>query len=197
MTTEQKQLDATKTNNLFDYNIFLVGFMGAGKTTVAKALTKKLGMRCIEMDQMIAEKQGMSIPEIFDMYGETYFRNLESNCLIELQHVRQSVVSCGGGIVMREDNAENMKKSGRVVLLTATPETILERVRDSDDRPILENHKNVDFISRLMEKRSGKYRKIADVVVATDGKPVDEICDEIIAKLIRFDDEKEKQGTEK
>lgn len=182
---------------LFDYNIFLIGFMGAGKSTVAGELTKKLEMHKVEMDQMIAEKQGMSISEIFDMYGETYFRNLESNCLIELQHVKQSVVSCGGGIVMREDNAENMKKNGRVVLLTATPETILERVKDSNDRPILENHKNVEFIAQLMEKRREKYSRVADITVETDGKSVDEICDEIIAGLIRFDRQKEqaeKQG---
>lgn len=178
---------------LFDYNIFLVGFMGAGKTTVASELTKKLEMHRVEMDQMIVEKQGMSISEIFDMYGETYFRNLESNCLIELQHVKQSVVSCGGGIVMREDNAENMKKNGRVVLLTATPQTILERVKDSNERPILEHHKNVQFIAELMEKRKEKYKNIADVTIQTDGKTIDEICDEIIAKLIKFDNNKEKE----
>ena len=77
------------------------------------------------MDQLIVEKQGMSISEIFDEYGETYFRNLESNCLIELQHERQCIVSCGGGVVMRDDNADNMKANGRVVLLTADPATIL------------------------------------------------------------------------
>lgn len=176
---------------LFDYNIFLVGFMGAGKTTVASELTKKLEMNRIEMDELISERQKMSISEIFDLYGETYFRNLESNCLIELQHVKQSVVSCGGGIVMRDDNAENMKKNGRVVLLTATPETILERVKDSNERPILEHHKNVEFISQLMDKRREKYKNIADITVQTDGKSIDEICDEIIAKLIAFDNERE------
>lgn len=181
---------------LFDYNIFLVGFMGAGKTTVASELTKKLEMNKVEMDQMISEKQKMSISEIFDLYGETYFRNLESNCLIELQHVKQSVVSCGGGIVMRDDNAENMKKNGRVVLLTATPQTILDRVKDSNERPILEHHKNVEFISQLMDKRKEKYKNIADITVKTDGKTIDEICDEIIAKLIEFDNEREAQAKE-
>jgi shikimate kinase len=187
----EKNSRKVQAKSLFDYNIFLIGFMGAGKTTVASELTRKLEMNRVEMDQMIVEKQGMSISEIFDEYGETYFRNLESNCLIELQHVKQSVVSCGGGVVVREDNADHMKKNGRVVLLTAKPETILERVKDSNDRPILENHKNVQFIASLMEKRREKYQQVADVKVETDGKTIDEICDEIIAKLIEFDNQKE------
>ncbi len=180
-----------QAKSLFDYNVFLIGFMGAGKTTIAAELERKLEMRRVEMDAMIVEKQGMSISEIFDEYGEAYFRNLESNCLIELQKVKQSIVSCGGGVVMREDNSEHMKKNGRVVLLTAKPETILERVKDSNDRPILNNHMNVEFISNLLEKRREKYHAVADIEVATDGKNEDQICDEIIAKLIAFDNERE------
>jgi shikimate kinase len=84
-----------------------------------------------------------------------------------------------------------MKKNGRVVLLTAKPETILERVKDSDERPILNNHMNVEFISDLMEKRRERYLAVADVIVETDGKTVTQITDEIIAKLIRLDNEKE------
>ena len=182
-----------QTKALFDYNVFLVGFMGAGKTTVASELEKKLEMNRIEMDDMIAQKQGMSIPEIFDTYGETYFRDLESNCLIELQKVKQSIVSCGGGVVMRDENAEHMKKNGRVVLLEASPQVILERVKDSNDRPILNGHMNVDYIEQLLAKRKEKYQAIADVVVNTDHKTASEIVDEIIAKLIAFDNEKEQK----
>ncbi|XME01462.1 shikimate kinase [Lachnospiraceae bacterium C1.1] len=181
-----------QAKSLFDYNVFLIGFMGAGKSTIASELQRKLEMNRVEMDEMIVEKQGMSISEIFDEYGEAYFRNLESNCLIELQKVKQSIVSCGGGVVMREDNSEHMKKNGRVVLLTASSETILERVKDSDERPILNNHMNVEFINSLQEKRREKYNAVADITVATDGKTADEICDEIIAKLIDFDNAREK-----
>ncbi len=181
-----------QAKRLFDYNVFLIGFMGAGKSTIANELERKLEMNRVEMDAMIVEKQGMSISEIFDEYGEIYFRNLESNCLIELQKVKQSIVSCGGGVVMRSDNADHMKKNGRIVLLTATPETILERVKDSHDRPILNNNMNVEFISDLMSKRKERYEEVADVIVQTDGKSTDQICDEIIAKLIKFDNESEK-----
>ena len=92
---------------------------------------------------------------------------------------------------MRDDNAESMKANGRVVLLTADPATILERVKDSDERPLLNNNMNVDFISSLLEKRREKYRAVADIIVETDGKTINDICDEIIAKLIAFDNENE------
>lgn len=176
---------------LFDYNVFLVGFMGAGKTTIASELERKLEMNRVEMDEMISKKQGMSISEIFDEYGEAYFRNLESNCLIELQKIKQSIVSCGGGVVMRDDNAEHMKKNGRVVLLQASPQTILDRVKDSNERPILNGHMNVDYIAQLLEKRKEKYKTIADVTIDTDNKTESEIVDEIIAKLIAFDNKNE------
>jgi shikimate kinase len=176
-----------QAKSLFDYNVFLVGFMGAGKSTIARDLMEKLEMDRVEMDEMIVQKQGMSVSEIFDEYGEAYFRNLESNTLIELQKRKQTIVSCGGGVVMRPDNAEHMKKNGRVVLLTAKPETILERVKDSDERPILNNHMNVEFIAELMEKRRERYLAVADVIVETDAKTVTQITDEIIAKLIQLD----------
>lgn len=178
---------------LFDYNVFLIGFMGAGKSTIARELERKLEMQRIEMDELIEKKQGMTISEIFSEYGETYFRNLESNCLIELQKIKQAIVSCGGGIVLRPDNADHMKKNGRIVLLTAEPMTILDRVKDSTSRPILNNHMNVDYIKDLMDQRREKYLAVADVVVATDHKSTDEICDEIIAKLIAFDREQEEK----
>ena len=176
-----------QSKSLFNYNVFLVGFMGAGKTTIAQGLSELLEMERIEMDQVIAEKQGMSIPEIFEEYGETYFRNLESNALIEMQKRNQAVISCGGGVVVRADNADHMKKHGRVVLLTAEPETIYFRVKDSDERPILNNNMNVDYIGELMDKRWEKYQSVADVAVQTDQRDVVDICQEIISKLIALD----------
>lgn len=182
-----------QAKSLFDYNIFLIGFMGAGKSTIAGELKEKLEMDRVEMDQMIVEKQGMSISEIFDEYGEVYFRNLESNTLIEMQKRKQTIVSCGGGVVMREDNASHMKKNGRIVLLTAKPETIYERVKDSDERPILNGNMNVGFIESLMDKRRERYLKVADVVVETDAKNVTQICEEIISKLIKLDNEESEE----
>ena len=106
-------------------NIFLIGFMGAGKTSVAQCLQQMFHMDVIEMDQVIALREGCSIPEIFDRYGEAYFRDLESNLLREISKSRGQIVSCGGGAILREENIKEMKRSGKVVLLTASPETIL------------------------------------------------------------------------
>lgn len=168
---------------LFARNIALIGFMGAGKSTVSHCLKDMLAMEEVETDAMIVEAEGMAITDIFAKYGEPYFRNCESNAIIELQDRRQVIISCGGGAVMRDENVENLKKSSRIVLLTATPETTLERVKDSDERPILNGHMNVEYIAQLMEKRREKYEEAADIVIATDGKTVIEICEELIRKL--------------
>lgn len=172
-----------QARTLFTHNIFLIGFMGVGKSTVSDYLSKILASPQVEMDQVIVKKEQMSINKIFEEYGEEYFRNCETNLLIELQKRNNQIVSCGGGVAMREINVQEMKKNGRVVLLTASPETILERVKDSDERPLLRGRKNTEYISELMEIRRPKYRAAADVIVDTDNKSVEEIAEEIVAKL--------------
>ena len=184
ITRNSKKIQARK---LFDYNIVLIGFMGAGKSTISDYLKNALAMDVVEMDQCIVERQGMSISDIFETYGEEYFRELETNLLIEMQSQSNVVVSCGGGVPMRERNVVEMKKNGRVVLLTAKPETILERVKDNHDRPLLENNKTVPFIADLMEKRRAKYEAAADIVIQTDGKSELEICEELIHRLREAD----------
>lgn len=168
---------------LFDYNIVLIGFMGAGKSTISSYLRNAFAMDVVEMDQVIAEEQGMSISEIFDTYGEEYFRNLETQLLIDMQAKQNVIISCGGGVAMRERNVAEMRKNGKVVLLTADPETILDRVKDSDERPLLNGNKNVPFIANLMAARKEKYEAASDIIVRTDGKSVLEICEEMIQKL--------------
>ena len=155
---------------MFDYNVVLIGFMGAGKSTIAELLRTGWGMERIEMDALIEEREGMRISKIFETKGEPYFRDLETELLIELQARSNAVISCGGGVPMRERNVAEMKKNGRVVLLTAHPETILERVKDNHDRPLIENNKTVEGISALMEARRERYMAAADLVIETDRK---------------------------
>lgn len=169
-------------------NIFLIGFMGCGKSTVAAKLNRMYGMNVVEMDQMIEKEQHLSIPEIFERYGEEHFRNLESELLKKIQLGSNQVVSCGGGVVLREQNVAEMKKNGRIVLLTAKPENVLKRVKGNDDRPILKGKKNVQDIAQLMEKRREKYEAAADFVVATDDKQVRAICEEIMQKIEGIED---------
>lgn len=164
-------------------NIFLIGFMGAGKSTIAKALCKELQMQLVEMDARIVEEQGMSINDIFAQYGEDHFRDIESQLILTLGEEGNTIVSCGGGVVVRPQNIEFMKKSGKVVFLSATPETIYERVKNSTDRPILNGHMNVEYIAELMEKRRALYEAAADIKIETDGKSRSVICKEIMERL--------------
>ncbi len=164
-------------------NIFLIGFMGAGKSTVARALHKRLGCPIVEMDERIVQEQGMSINEIFARYGEDAFRDMESNLILTLGQEEASIVSCGGGIILRDCNTEYMKRSGTVVYLSATPETIYKRVHLSTDRPILNGHMNVEYIAGLMEQRRARYEAAADVTIVTDGRSAQAISQEIIEKI--------------
>ena len=180
-----KRIQARK---LFDYNIVLIGFMGAGKSTISDYLSTMFAMKIVEMDQVIAEREQMSIPDIFATYGEEYFRDLETGLLVEMQSRKNTVISCGGGAALRERNVTEMKKNGRVVLLTASPETIFDRVKDRDDRPVLNGRKNVKGISELMEQRREKYEAAADIVINTDNKTVLEVCEELVQRLTEIEE---------
>ena len=168
-----------------DFNVFLIGFMGAGKSTIARCLQKELDMELVEMDERIVQEQGMSINEIFEKVGEAGFRDIESQLVVDLGGQEKSIVSCGGGVVVRPENVENMKKSGKIIFLTATPETILSRVKDGTDRPLLNGHMNVEYIEELMNKRLALYEGAADYMVATGGKTKGEICTEILRLLTK------------
>lgn len=163
-----------------DFNLMLIGFMGTGKSTVANKLKQRLLVEQIEMDALIEQEAGMSIPDIFEKFGEAHFRDLETEMLRKFKEKKPVVVSCGGGAILRDENIEIMKGQGKIILLTATPETIYERVKDSHDRPVLNGNMNVEYISELMEKRRERYEMAADIIIATDGKSVDEICNEIL-----------------
>lgn len=161
-------------------HIFLIGFMGCGKSTNAACLAEMTGAKQVEMDQMIVENEGMAIADIFKEKGEAYFRELETNLIRSFAGVEPAVISCGGGAVLKDENVKFMKECGKIVLLTAEPGTIYERVKDSTDRPVLNGNMNVSYIEELMEKRRPKYEAAADVKVATDGKTAEEICREIL-----------------
>jgi shikimate kinase len=135
------------------------------------------------MDEEIAAGEGMKISDIFAEKGEEYFRTQETKLLKSLEGETDLVISCGGGTAMRECNVAQMKKNGKIVLLGAEPETVYERVRYSHNRPLLEGNMNVGYIRELMEARRPKYEAAADIVVSTDGRSAEDICEEIIKKL--------------
>jgi len=162
-------------------NIVLLGFMGTGKTVVGKALSNKLNLPLYDTDDLVESRSRMSINEIFDQHGENYFRELETKILREFLTYETCIISTGGGIVLKEDNWKILDDNpqGLKVSLMATPDTVYERVKDDDLRPLLQVEDPYQRICELLEKRKELYLK-AEVVIWTDGKTVEELVDDII-----------------
>lgn len=156
--------------------------MGTGKTTVSKCLKQKFGMTILDTDTEIERREGRTIPEIFETEGEEYFRERETELLRELRARENVVIACGGGTVLRDCNVELLKESGTVFLLSAMPETIFERVKNSHHRPLLEQNKSVEGIRRLLEQRNCHYIAAADVIIPIEGKSTEQICREILER---------------
>ena len=166
-------------------NLFLIGFMGCGKSTMARMLSERMQMTLIEMDETIEEEAGLSINEIFETYGEQYFRDLESQLILRIMKTGGAVVSCGGGAILRPENVENMKKNGTVVYFSAKPETIYKRVRYSTNRPLLNGNMNVEHITNLMNQRLPRYEAAADVTIFVDGKEKEQVLEEILQLKVK------------
>ena len=166
-------------------HIYLIGFMGCGKTSVSIAMNRKYDKTVVEADDRIIAKEGRTINQIFAESGEEYFRDLETGVLLELANETDVIVSCGGGMILRPQNVQLMKENGVIVLLDATPETILDRLKDDDSRPNLRGRKTVAGIQELKNKRASAYASAADMKVDTDGKTVDEVAEEIYESINR------------
>lgn len=134
----------------------------------------------MEMDQRIVEQEGMEINEIFARHGQEYFRDRETQTLRELSKIKPAVISCGGGIVLREENIRLMQATGKTILLTASPETILARVKKDDSRPNLKGRKTVEGIQELMDQRRDYYCRAAQITISTDKKTPDEVAEQVI-----------------
>lgn len=170
-------------------NVILIGFMGSGKTTIAKYLSEAYGLELIEMDAQISEREGRSIPEIFAQSGETYFRDLETSLLKELQLKKNLVISCGGGVPLRKENVSEMKRIGRIVLLEVSPQTVFERVRNDTERPLLSGGNRLEGIETLMQERKSKYEAAADFAVSADNRTVEDIGEEIVRRLKEMEEQ--------
>ena len=163
-------------------NIYIMGFMGTGKTTIGKALAEKLGKDFVDLDVEIELYEGMSINEIFEEKGEDYFRELETKILKEVSLRDDLIVSTGGGSIVTHGNLEIVKNSGILITLMASPEEILKRVSDNTDRPLLNVGNPLETIKRLLFERAPFYIK-ADYIIETTGKKVDEVLNEILELL--------------
>lgn len=168
-------------------NVYLIGFMGTGKTAVSKELAKLLPYCLVDMDSAIEDLAAMSIPDIFATMGEEKFRQMETQLLTALGEEGAQIVSCGGGVVLRPENVEIMKKTGSTVLLTATAETVWNRTKNNDHRPLLRDKKGPEDIQPMLDAREPKYKVAADMTIATDDLKPSEIAAKIVEQLAKED----------
>jgi shikimate kinase len=161
-------------------NIVLVGFMGTGKTSVGKALAKRLRMVFVDMDNVIEQRVGMTVTQIFEEKGEREFRALERQLVHELSAKSGLVVATGGGIVLNPDNISDFSRNGLVVCLSARPETILARLSADSSRPLLTDCDKKNRIVTLLDSRKKLYNAVPHQVDTTDST-IAEIADKVVA----------------
>ena len=165
-------------------NIALIGFMGVGKTAVGKALAGKLDKKFIELDSLIKQKAGKTIPEIFKQDGEIAFRELEIAVTKEVAKGKNQVIACGGGVVLNKINIDRLRNESIIVYLTASPKVILKRVSGGGmERPLLEASNQALTVQGLLTFRKPFYERAADIKIDTSKLDVESIVEQIINKL--------------
>ena len=164
-------------------NIYLVGLMGAGKTTVGRALARRLKLRFVDSDHEIEARCGVKIRVIFEIEGEAGFRAREAQAMGELTRLDGIVLATGGGVVLREDNRSLLAARGTVVYLRATPEHLYERVRQDRNRPLLATADPLGRLRELYRERDPLYRAVADLVVDTGRQSVQVLARGLLQQL--------------
>lgn len=163
-------------------NVILIGYMGAGKTTIGQALAQKYQLAFEDTDQLIEKKAGRLISEIFAQEGEAVFRDMETALLEELlsEKKKEAVVyAVGGGLPMREENRELLRKLGTVIYLTVQPDTVLERLKGDTTRPLLAGEHVRERVEQMLALRDPFYCEASHCRIAVDGKEISEIVREI------------------
>jgi len=164
--------------------IYLVGFMGSGKSALGRRLSYFLKIPYYDMDREIVRQQGMTIPEIFERYGEDYFRDLETDFLRNFRN-EKCIIATGGGVAMREENRKLMRKSGLVFFLDATFEDIYIRIRHDKNRPIVQRTSKEDLHALYLSRRK-LYREAAHIIVKTEGRTLKNVVEYIAFQVNRL-----------
>jgi shikimate kinase len=165
-------------------NIFLVGMMGAGKTTLGRALAQRLRRDFIDTDRLLVERTGVPVAIVFEIEGEDGFRRRESALLAEIcDRERNNVVATGGGAVLAEGNRRLMRDSGTVVYLKARVESLWERTRHDSSRPLLATPNPRERLAELLEERDPLYHEAAHIVVETGSQSAATLVGRVVAAL--------------
>jgi shikimate kinase len=169
--------------NAVPENIFLVGLMGAGKSTVGRMLAKRLGKVFYDSDHEIEKRCGVKIPVIFEMEGEAGFRKREASVIDELSQLKNIVLATGGGSVLLPENQKNLQERGVVIYLRANPNELWLRTRHDKGRPLLQTPNPQKTLEELFEKRDPIYRSIANQIVETGKPSVSQLTNHLIMQL--------------
>ena len=161
-------------------NIYLIGTMGSGKSTVGKTLSEKMHKPFIDLDSEIEKGAGKNISEIFDIDGEEQFRKMETK---QLKQYSESIVACGGGIVLKDENREFINENGIAILLLATMGELTQRLSNSGNRPLLADDNTEEALKKLWLERQLHYLNTADFTIETDGKNPEQLTEEILVQI--------------
>jgi len=164
-------------------NIYLVGPMGAGKSTIGRHLAEVTGKQFRDADHEIEKRTGASIPLIFEIEGEEGFRNREHAMLVELTSETNVVLATGGGAVLSNENRRLLSDSGLVVYLHASVDILYERTRRDRNRPLLNEGDRRQKLEEIMAARDPLYREVADLLIETDKRPAKTVAKNIIDKI--------------
>jgi shikimate kinase len=167
-------------------NIFLVGMMGAGKTTIGRALARRLGRTFLDSDREIVARTGVGIPVIFDIEGEAGFRARERSVLLELAALPDIVLATGGGAILNPDNRAAFHRYGTTVYLHAGIEDLWRRIARDRNRPLLQTANPLATLRELFEVRDPLYREAADLIVDTGQQSISRLVGDLCAKLDAF-----------
>lgn len=172
-------------------NIFLVGMMGSGKTTVGRALAHRLDLPFVDTDRTLVERTGVPVTTIFEIEGEAGFRRRESALVAELAHGGRQVVATGGGAVLAAENREAMRSGGTVIYLRARLEHLWERTRHDSSRPLLRTSDPRSTLAQLLEARDPLYREAAHIVVDTGSQSANTLVARVVSALRRYEEERQ------
>jgi len=178
--------NGARNPHAFRGNIFLVGLMGAGKTSVGKLLARRLGKTFHDSDQAIERATGVRIPVIFEIEGEAGFRARESRVLAELVKAPEIVLATGGGAVLSQENRRVLSENGTVVYLRASPHDLHHRTRHDRNRPLLQIDNPLAKLTSLFAERDALYREVADVIVDTGNQSVSSLAHRLEQKLAQL-----------